>query len=231
MGSRSFSRVASIVRGEFLPEDESGGELRAALLVAALLHVLALLVVLPAQESGLVARGKQVVFPAIRRHVPDAVVVPVSPPRAPVQATRLILPEVEDRELFPQLDAGSLELSGLVGVPVGDAMAVPFWGERSEPPSAPGPRRVPTSSLRVLFSVEPEYPVLARRMELEGLVVLDVLVSADGKVLEVRVLQKRPGGLTEASVRAVEKWEFEPATQYGRQVSAWMRLEIRFELD
>src|SRR5438445_2654089 len=68
-----------------------------------------------------------------------------------------------------------------------------------------GPRH-----LRVKIS--PEYPTIARRMNLKGAVQLEALVGRDGTVKEVKVLGGHPL-LADALARAVKQWKYQPAAK------------------
>ncbi|HKW75539.1 MAG TPA: energy transducer TonB [Terriglobales bacterium] len=58
--------------------------------------------------------------------------------------------------------------------------------------------------------VQPEYPELARQMNMKGTVRLQLLVAADGHLKETKVLGGNPV-LVQASLAAVRKWKYEPA--------------------
>jgi len=59
---------------------------------------------------------------------------------------------------------------------------------------------------------QPEYPQLARQFKITGTTRLELLVSAEGKVKNVKVLGGSPV-LVRASVDAVNKWVYEPAAK------------------
>lgn len=63
---------------------------------------------------------------------------------------------------------------------------------------------------RVKMKVDPEYPELARRLNLKGVVRVEVFVAAGGSVITVKELGGNPV-LLDALVRAVKKWKYEPA--------------------
>jgi protein TonB len=80
--------------------------------------------------------------------------------------------------------------------------------------------------------VMPEYPLLAKRANREGVVKLRLLVGRDGRVNEVEVLSAPDSlGFKEAAVAAVRKWVFEPPRVKGRPASVWIVQPIRFRLD
>jgi len=63
---------------------------------------------------------------------------------------------------------------------------------------------------RVKTKVDPEYPALARRLSLKGVVRVQVTIAAGGSVKEVKELGGNPV-LLDALIRAVKKWKYEPA--------------------
>lgn len=77
----------------------------------------------------------------------------------------------------------------------------------------------------------PAYPGLARRRGYEGVVLLDVLVSAEGRVGELRVARSSGYSLLDrAAVEAVDGWRFEPGRRGGRPVAMRVRVPVRFRL-
>jgi TonB family protein len=64
----------------------------------------------------------------------------------------------------------------------------------------------------VVHRVQPVYPEIARRLSLEGLVMLRAEVSADGHVKSVAVVSGN-AILAQAAVRAVREWVFAPGAQ------------------
>jgi TonB family protein len=63
---------------------------------------------------------------------------------------------------------------------------------------------------RAKSKVQPEYPQLARKMNLSGSVKVAVVVAPNGTVKEAKVVGGHPV-LANAAVEAVRKWRFEPA--------------------
>ncbi|HYM61200.1 MAG TPA: TonB family protein [Thermoanaerobaculia bacterium] len=79
---------------------------------------------------------------------------------------------------------------------------------------------------------EVPYPPLAKRLRVEGTVILSALVSENGQVLDVRVIKgvDKPVGLNEAAAEAVRKSTFAPPTKDGVPVRAWTTVPIVFKL-
>jgi protein TonB len=76
-----------------------------------------------------------------------------------------------------------------------------------------------------------KYPTQARRMGVEGTVIVVFVINTDGSIQDVEVLRGIGGGCDEEAVKVVKnapKWE--PGKQRGRPVRTRMRLPIRFKL-
>jgi periplasmic protein TonB len=77
----------------------------------------------------------------------------------------------------------------------------------------------------------PTYPAAAREQRLEGTVLLDVRVRADGRVDEVRVKQTSgAAALDEAARDTVRRWTFVPARRGPRAVESWVEVPVKFSL-
>ena len=78
----------------------------------------------------------------------------------------------------------------------------------------------------------PAYPLVARRLGMEGMVMLEVVVAPDGTAAEVRVLQSSGHApLDESALRTVRtSWRFIPARQDGVPVTSRVTVPIRFRL-
>ena len=64
---------------------------------------------------------------------------------------------------------------------------------------------------KVKYRVDPQYPEIAKKLGLSGVVKLEVLVAPNGSVKETKVIGGHPILVT-AAVDAVKKWKFEPAS-------------------
>lgn len=76
--------------------------------------------------------------------------------------------------------------------------------------------------------MEPFYPELARRLEKEGTVILELNISEEGEVLKVEVVKGVGFGFDEAARDAIERSSFEPARVGDRPVAVVVRIPIRF---
>jgi TonB family protein len=77
---------------------------------------------------------------------------------------------------------------------------------------------------KVVSRVAPFYPVMAKRMLVGGVVKLEVVVRANGRVKSTKTLGGSPV-LIQAAADAVQKWKFEVAPQETTEV-----VQVVFEL-
>ena len=78
--------------------------------------------------------------------------------------------------------------------------------------------------------VEPEYPESMRRARMEGVVILEAVITASGEVDQVRVLKSAGPLLDRATLEAVRRWRYAPATLNGRAVSVYLTVTVTFGL-
>ena len=78
----------------------------------------------------------------------------------------------------------------------------------------------------------PRYTEIARRVRLEGRVVLQAVIDKRGEVTSVRVLAGLGLGLDQAAVEAIRSWRFDPALLAdGRPVAVYYTLTVNFRLE
>jgi TonB family protein len=65
--------------------------------------------------------------------------------------------------------------------------------------------------------VSPEYPALARQMNVSGKVKLEVTIAADGHVVSARTIGGSPL-LVGAATDAVKKWRYEPGAKESTEI-------------
>jgi protein TonB len=82
----------------------------------------------------------------------------------------------------------------------------------------------------IIDRVEPQYTETARRVRLEGTVIVQAVIDEQGRVVDVKVLKNLPMGLDQAAVDAVSRWRFKPATLHGRPVKVYYSLTVVFRV-
>lgn len=83
---------------------------------------------------------------------------------------------------------------------------------------------------RLVFKPEPQYTEEARRNQITGTVMLRVVFSSSGEVVQIRAVRTLPFGLTERAIAAARQIKFVPAMKGGQPVSVHMQLEYNFNL-
>ena len=85
---------------------------------------------------------------------------------------------------------------------------------------------------KLVSKVTPVFPEQARKARIDGVVVLECTIGADGVVQKIRPVRSEPMGMTEAASEAVRQWRYEPAhNAAGKAVPVVMTVTISFRLD
>ena len=77
--------------------------------------------------------------------------------------------------------------------------------------------------------VEPNYPMLAKQMKVQGSVVLQALIGKEGSIQDLRVLSG-PAILSSAAMDAVRQWRFHPYYQSGQTIETEARITVNFTI-
>jgi len=156
--------------------------------------------------------------PAPAQPVRETPPFPPGPPaEAPASSTPVSLPEAGQ--------ASGSAISREAGLPA-------FQTRPSAPPApAAGLATIPpTFSAAYLHNPPPSYPAAARRLGVEGTVMLKVLVSKEGKALEIEVAQSAGEILDKSAVEAVKNWRFVPARRGDVPYDEWVHVPLAFRL-
>jgi outer membrane biosynthesis protein TonB len=134
------------------------------------------------------------------------------------------------------------------------ASAVPLQAARPAPPAASittsGDVKAPVEP-KLVHKVNPSYPAEARAANVEGLVVLEVVIGKDGAIKEARVVASAPTSerlkeleprkgtaaaiegdarLATAALDAVKQWRYEPILMAGKPADFMATVTVRFKL-
>jgi len=84
----------------------------------------------------------------------------------------------------------------------------------------------------VIKEVKPQYTSDAMRAKVQGVVVLQCIVNADGTVGNVEVVRSLDPtfGLDQEAIKAAKQWRFRPSMRLGQPVSVQVRLELEFTI-
>ena len=82
---------------------------------------------------------------------------------------------------------------------------------------------------KLISTVMPQYPFAAREANVQGDVVIDTLIAANGSVARMKVVSG-PSMLREAALNALRRWRYQPSELDGKPVAVQMLVTIRFRL-
>jgi protein TonB len=85
---------------------------------------------------------------------------------------------------------------------------------------------------RLVQEIKPNYTSDAMRAQVRGVVLLEIVVLADGSVGRVNVVRSLDSrfGLDEEAIRAVRRWRFDPGRRLGKAVATRVGVELSFQL-
>lgn len=102
----------------------------------------------------------------------------------------------------------------------------------SNQPAAPAPV-LPAGgdvvTARLISSVPPTYPAIARTQHISGDVRVDALIGANGRVSSMKIVSG-PTILHQAAMDALRQWKYQPATLDGKPVAMHLTVTIQFRL-
>ncbi len=130
-----------------------------------------------------------------------------------------------------EADAGiALNGDGQPGPSV-EALTAGLVGGSKQPmaPAAPLPIGGDVRPARLIFSVPPSYPMLAKSQHVSGNVLVDALIDATGRVTSMSVVSG-PTLLHQAAMDALKQWKYQPASLDGKAVPMHLAVTIRFRL-
>jgi len=83
---------------------------------------------------------------------------------------------------------------------------------------------------RLLREVRANYTDEARRANVTGEVVLEIVVRRDGSVGDMKILRRLGSGLDQRAIDAVRQWRFAPARMRGTPVDVIVEVSVDFRL-
>lgn len=115
---------------------------------------------------------------------------------------------------------------GVMGGVLGGVKGGVIGGAVEEPLRVGGEVKEPIEITRV----KPQYPEAARKARMQGVVILEAIITKTGDVESVRVLRGLNPLLDNAAIRAVQQWKYKPATFNGRPVPVYLTVTVTFTL-
>jgi periplasmic protein TonB len=102
-------------------------------------------------------------------------------------------------------------------------------GNRNQPaaPQVPLPVGGDVKPARLISSVAPTYPVMAKNQHIYGDVLIDALIDANGHVTTMNVISG-PALLHQAAMTALRQWKYQAASLDGKAVSMHLTVTMKF---
>ena len=85
-------------------------------------------------------------------------------------------------------------------------------------------------SPRCHYCPQPSYTDPARKAKLQGSLMLQIVVTADGKVSRAEVVRGLPYGLNKQAINVLQDWQMQPAARGNEPVSCSVVVEMTFHL-
>jgi periplasmic protein TonB len=174
--------------------------------------------------------------------IPPEVVASALPVRSAAPVANVLAPMTIEREreepagppgpVDPEMPRGSGNLdASLLGAAFGTTPVAPF------PPPPPASRPAQTvfragqgvREPKRISGLPPEYPKFARDARVQGVVILEAVISERGDVGRIKVLRSVPL-LDNAAITAVQQWRYTPTLLNGVPVSVLMTITVNFTL-
>jgi TonB family protein len=162
----------------------------------------------------------------------DAASTAIANPASPVVATnRVVLPPLDvevvagdtHRTVRPGSNATKVEIPG-------DSNRVAALTASSLPANAAERQRLsPETTTELRQAIDTTLPLLGKNMKVQGSVVLQAVIGADGSIENLSVLSG-PAILATAAQQAVRQWRFKPYLQNGQPVETKTRITVNFSI-
>jgi protein TonB len=111
---------------------------------------------------------------------------------------------------------------------LGTGLSAPASGQPAAP-EAPLPLGGDVRAAKLISSVSPAYPAMAKTEHVAGDVKIDALIDVNGRVTTMKVLSG-PALLQRAATDALRQWKYQPATLDGKPVAMHLTVTLQFRM-
>ena len=81
-----------------------------------------------------------------------------------------------------------------------------------------------------MHRVEPQYPMTAKQLHIQGVVILKAVISREGRIEQAETVQGQDL-LSHAALGAVRQWKYRPYYLNGEPVEVETRITVNFVLE
>ena len=217
----------------FLQETDSP-VMRKSVIIAVLMHAFIISITIPQVELPKLPSSKKPVI-VMRRWTPPPPPKKVRPERPKVEQVltkKVPIPDLTPDEPEPIVEP-ELPPEDFLDIPLDADILI---GVPQPPPATDGILFAGVGGVtnpEKIHDIRPSYPEIARKAKIEGDVILQAVIRADGTVGDVAIL-KSPGakfGFDDEAMRAVRQWRYKPALQGGKAVDVYFTVVVKFYLE
>ena len=79
----------------------------------------------------------------------------------------------------------------------------------------------------LVHKVQPVYPAEARRLRVQGTVILEAIITEQGQIEDLKLISGHPL-LAQAAMDAVSKWRYSPYLLNGKATQKQTRINVSF---
>jgi protein TonB len=170
------------------------------------------------------AKHNNVAKPASHPAIAESSHQPAATPASPVVATnRVVLPPLD-----VEVVAGDSHRTVHPGSNVAK-VEIPSDSSRMPANAAERERLTAVSVPELRQTIDSTYPLLGQHMKVQGSVVLQAVIGADGSIENLRVLSG-PAILATAAQQAVRQWRFKPYLLNGQPVETKTKITVNFSI-
>ena len=155
------------------------------------------------------------------------------PKKSSLGEVRLATPKVTQRgnsQVSGQTEAG-LDLGGDQPDSTDGSLGAGLAANASQP-AAPAPALLvggDVKSAKLISSVPPVYPALARSQHVSGDVRIDALIDNSGRVTTMKIVSG-PTLLHQAAMDSLRQWKYQPASLDGKPVQMHLTVTVQFRM-
>jgi protein TonB len=82
----------------------------------------------------------------------------------------------------------------------------------------------------LIHRVQPQYPVIAKQLHIQGAVVVDALIGRDGRIEQATVIRGQ-ALLNRSAVEAIKQWQYRPYYLNGEPVEVETEITVNFVME
>ena len=83
---------------------------------------------------------------------------------------------------------------------------------------------------RCSYMPNPPYSENARKFRISGSLLVEAVITSEGKLEDPRIVRGLPGGLNENALATLKNWRCDPALKDGKPVAVVVPFEVNFRL-